>query len=27
VGAGTPDHDFFHLVARSIREPERASMA
>lgn len=27
VGAGTPDHDFFHLVARSIREPERVSMA
>ncbi len=27
VGAGTPDHDLFHLVARSIHRPERASMA
>ena len=27
VGASTPDHDLFHLVARSIRKPERVSMA
>ena len=27
VGASTPDHDLFHLVARSIQKPERVSMA